>query len=187
MSTWAEKPISLADAAGRGMHVECAFESAHLPRLSALVAQSVEDAVGGDAPALGAELAMDFSLHAEPRFIALTGRIEARFGLMCQRCLELTTMALDFPVSLAVVGSGEPGDYLEPVASTFERWDHDGDELALADVVDELVLLELPLVVMHDDREACGKLAGEARFAGQAEKTQKPFAGLSAMLDDKSS
>ncbi len=169
------------------MSVEFSLEKAHLPRLSALIAQSREDAVGGAAPELSADVALGFAFRQQPRFIEISGNIKARFGLMCQRCLELAPLEVDVAVSLAVVAADKPGDYLESVKETHERWDHDGDELLLAEVVDELILLELPLVIMHEERTDCGRLAGEARFAAQSERTQRPFADLSALLGDKSS
>ncbi|MEM7610911.1 MAG: YceD family protein [Pseudomonadota bacterium] len=187
MSAWIENPISLSDASARGAHFEGQLDAAQLPRLSALVAQSVEDAVRGESAPVKAKVALEFSPHTKPAFTAVSGQVDAQFGLICQRCLEMAPMSVSVDVAFALCETDSPDDFLDGVSPQLTRWDHSGDEFRIAEFVDELVLLELPLVVMHEDEADCGKLAAEARFADNGQDVQTPFAELATLLASKTS
>ncbi|MEO0576486.1 MAG: YceD family protein [Pseudomonadota bacterium] len=187
MNSIAAHNIVLADAATRGARYEGPIDAALMPRLTALIAQSKADAVGAQrAPIEAVGFAdIEFSEHRKPRFIGVRGKIEFECGLVCQRCLELASVSVSRTLNLAVCQTSAEDDYLAPVAERFERWDHDEESLLLAGLFEELILLELPLVVMHKDVADCGALASDERFASRQVNTQTPFADLAAMLGSK--
>jgi uncharacterized protein len=88
---------------------------------------------------------------------------------------------VDESASLVVVGSDAdelPGGY-EPLLGDPER-------LSLTELIEEQVLLGLPLVPMHAEAAQCG-VAEAALAAGEpeaaVEEKQRPFANLRALLD----
>lgn len=173
--------VNLAEAAARGERVELALEGSELPRLAALAAQAAADAVGGEAitPALSAVL--QFEPHETPRFVAVTAHVTARCALPCQRCLELVRVDVEIEVVLAV-GDRLDDEAIEALDTTYERWDHEGETLEVTELAEELVLLDLPLVVMHERLEDCGPLARQLPEASATTGTQRPFAGLQGLL-----
>lgn len=184
MDSIAAHTIVLADAATRGARYEGRIDAALMPRLTALIAQSEADAVGAQNASFDAvgSVEIEFSEHRKPRFVGITGTLSFQCGLVCQRCLELANVSVSREMKLAVCQTGAEDDYLASVAERFERWDHDDESLLLAALFEELILLELPLVVMHEDISDCGALARDERFASRQVNTQTPFAGLAAML-----
>jgi uncharacterized protein len=100
--------------------------------------------------------------------------------LVCQRCLE----AMEIPVETAArVGliaaeadlSRVPED-LEPVLALDGR-------ISIGELVEEELLLTLPIVPLHAEVEACA-VAPEAPLVTdeQAEETQRPFEGLGELF-----
>lgn len=77
----------------------------------------------------------------------LRGRIDTDLVLVCQRCLEPVDQKVSAQVDLVLVWSEEqakalPAD-LDPLLVT-------GDRMPLADLVEEELLLAMPLVALHD-------------------------------------
>ena len=75
------------------------------------------------------------------------GRVETSLVLVCQRCLEPVQQEVAADVDLMVVWSEEqakalPAD-LDPLLVTEER-------MTLAELVEEELLLAMPLVALHD-------------------------------------
>ncbi|MEL6868765.1 MAG: YceD family protein [Pseudomonadota bacterium] len=186
MTSIAAHSVVLADAATRSAQYAGEFDTAMMPRLAALIAQSADDAVGNVQADTVAQGTADitFSEHRKPRFVGIAGSLDFACDLVCQRCLELAPVTVHCELKLAVCESQAEDDHLAAVAERFERWDHDAEALLLAELFEELILLELPLVVMHEDVERCGALAEDERFAARPVTKQTPFAGLAAMLGE---
>jgi len=125
-------------------------------------------------------------------------RIAGNVVLSCQRCLAPCECAVDERAQLVVVRDEDddvPGGY-EPFVGNPER-------LSLADVIEEQVLLALPLVPMHEpgtpeclpsgtdvvssaSRSATTDVAAtQAPAAPSAEEKQTPFANLRELLERK--
>lgn len=175
--------VSVSDAAARGQSFASSFGESQLSRLAALVAQSRDDSVGGAAVPTIVSCSLRFAPAVRPAMARIRGEIEARFGLMCQRCLEVAALEQVTTVDVVVVDPELPDAALEEAAIGEDRWDHAGDELSLTEFVDEFVLLSLPLVVRHADPAQCGALANSALAAGEADEgRQKPFADLASLM-----
>ena len=123
--------------------------------------------------------------HATLGFATFEGRvtIEARvqgvFVLACQRCLRPCECAIDESAMLVVMAGDQedvPGGY-EPVLGDAER-------LSLGELVEEQMLLGMPLVPMHEEAGQCGATV-DVKATGEAatDEKQRPFSNLRELLD----
>ena len=144
---------------------------AQLPRLSAraeLMGGSVQGTVrfGRDAGRAVAD-------------VSLAGTVQLR----CQRCMQPMALPLSAHVKVALLlseaDSSTVDDAFEPVLAPEGR-------ISVAELIEEEVLLSLPIVSMHAGDEQCEPLenAGGASEP-PAETTQRPFARLGELLSHK--
>jgi uncharacterized protein len=108
-------------------------------------------------------------------------QVDGDVVLACQRCLRPCACAVDEQASLVVVTS----DQDEEVPGGYEPLLGDAERLSVVEVIEEQVLLGLPLVPMHATAADCG--AAAAALAADedpaADETQRPFANLRELLD----
>jgi uncharacterized protein len=110
--------------------------------------------------------------------INITGVLSATLVVMCQRCLNEMDLHLSTPVHIGLVGSQEEmknlPDFLEPFLM-------EGREISLLKLIEEELLLGLPLSPLHD--------AADCPASHEAEKytpdKKSPFAILKDMKTDK--
>jgi uncharacterized protein len=111
----------------------------------------------------------------------ISARVEGEVVLACQRCLHPCTCTVEESAALAVVARDTddvPGGY-EPLLGDAER-------LSVVDLIEEQVLLGLPLVPMHATAALCGAAAPAPIAAGTepaVDDRQRPFANLRELLD----
>ena len=137
--------LDLAQAARQDTRVHGQLEISSMPRLLAVLAS-------GDG-----EASVDLHSKLDPggqRIIS--GRIDARVSLSCQRCLEPMIFEAHAEPLLAWVKSEDeaaalPEEY-EPLLAPDGR-------VVLADLVADELLLALPLAPRHETSDACGRLA----------------------------
>ena len=104
---------------------------------------------------------------------ALAVAVEGTLALTCQRCLE--TLEHRFrSESVLVLAHTEAEADADPVEAEGPECIVAGPEMPVRDLVEDEVLLALPLAARH---ERCDGAAGEGRA-----KTNKPFAGLKGLL-----
>jgi uncharacterized protein len=111
----------------------------------------------------------------------LAVQVDGEVFLACRRCLRPCACAVDESALLAVIARDTdevPGGY-EPLLGEAER-------LSVVEVIEEQVLLGLPLVPMHATAAGCGEVAAALDAVGDeaaADEKQKPFANLRQLLD----
>ena len=116
------------------------------------------------------KVALEFRLD-ERCIRTLTGSIEGSVDLVCQRCLKTLRFPLALDFRLGIVSSNEEIDRLpdgyEPILVT-------GEPLRTFDVVEDEVLLALPVIPLHEGVDSC-----ESGYVNQpqAEKAN-PFSVL---------
>ena len=113
--------------------------------------------------------------------------VKATVQLRCQRCLQAFGCPVESHAQLAfVTGEGETGAEAEPVPEGWEAISVDPRRVVLAELVEDELLLSLPLVPRHADMTACGPAAqvlAEAEEEPREEAgTQRPFANLGKLL-----
>src|SRR5262245_13202290 len=114
-----------------------------------------------------------FRFHRESALAVAEGHVSAILTLTCQRCLEEMTLPVDADSRLAFVDSAEAS--AEEIGSRDPVVAQDG-QVSLATLIEEELLLALPLVPMHRDSDCF------VRSEPQAESRQKPFAGLRELM-----
>ena len=148
----------------------------------------------------GAEVDFDIPLTALPRLASRTGiggsvRGNVRFGrqsgaavaelslggaarLQCQRCMQAMELLLRSTVRVALLASAEEAgalpEEIEPMLAPDGR-------LSVADLVEEELLLALPIVALHE----AGKCPQRTTAAPREPATQRPFARLGELLSHK--
>lgn len=135
------------------------------------------------APALSVrdgEVAVEMTGDKEGRVRILRGRIKTALTLVCQRCLEPMAVPIDVQFQLGLVTSEEqaerlPAD-LEPLLVS-------GPTLRLADVVEDELILALPVVVLHPEGSACSARVPEPAPSEpvEPEPRKHPFAALAQL------
>ncbi len=108
----------------------------------------------------------------------VSARLEASVPAVCQRCLEPFNWPLRSTVELRVA----IGD-IDAVAgddSDRELWELPGDGLRPVDMVDELLVMALPLSPRHEDTARCAAMAQTRTELD----TTRPFARLRMQMDD---
>jgi uncharacterized protein len=119
------------------------------------------------------------------RFPALDGGVEARPWLVCQRCLNPFEWHLESAFKVAFVGSEEEAAQV-PVEYDAVLAPH--GRASLRELVEDELLLALPLVPMHERIEECRAPPGpsspeDAPDEDAKEATTRPFAQLRDLLD----
>lgn len=140
-----------------------------MPRLTAVLASDAGEA------RVELQAGQDLS-----RRVVISGRIDAELELQCQRCLGPVKIRVQAEPHLAWVKSDEalaalPEEY-DPLLSA------DG-HVELKELVEDELLLALPLVPRHEDDAACGEPVRRAEIPAPPpdEERKNPFAGLAKL------
>ncbi len=158
---------------------ECQFDErlsfAKLPRLASLHLGDAEDQV-----MVTASLATSRAPGGS-RWPEFEARVCADISLECQRCMQPFNYELDtqFSVSLrreSAKATPDPQD---------EVWEIGDERLRLTDVIEEYVLLALPLAPKHKNNCLDAVVNEAAEPVTVAADTQQPFADLKAMLSEQ--
>lgn len=128
---------------------------------------------------------------AELAFGKIEGRttvevqVSGELVLTCQRCLRPCTCAVNESASLVVMASD-----VEEVPGGFEPLLGDAERLSITELIEEQLLLGLPLVPRHAKTALCGEAPAAIAVSASeaaADETQRPFANLRELLDKRSS
>jgi len=136
------------------------------------------------APGLASEQG---DVHAEIQFgldpvrrPTIRGRAEAALILECQRCLETYSRPIDVGFSLVLVQSEAEAEHL---SSEFEPLLTDQEQIRTAELIEDELMLALPIVAMHATEDCNVRLdrdpAADDETAEQRKKN--PFAALKAL------
>ena len=126
------------------------------------------------------DVSLTFGVDADnTRYIQ--GRYDVTLQLVCQRCMEAMTFPIAQTVKLGLV-SGD-AERVDRLPARYEPLIIEDDSLDLAEMVEDEILLALPIVPMHEP-DVCAvsleALCGEAPAAEP--ETHRPFANLSGLM-----
>jgi len=111
----------------------------------------------------------------------VTGEIEAAIPAICQRCLRPFRLPVAIELRLELIRpGGAERDNTAAQEEGFEAWELGDTAVRPADIVDEALVMALPLVAKHEDRDDCIEIAA----GPDREKMTTPFATLRAQMDD---
>ena len=108
--------------------------------------------------------------------------LEAVVTLTCQRCLEAYEQPVHSAVKLAFVVSEEEAGQ---VPEGYEAVPAPNARVDLAEVVEDELLLSLPVVALHGEGTQCAGSARQAEEEGREDRsaeTHRPFAQLQDLL-----
>ena len=99
--------------------------------------------------------------------------------LQCQRCLQLMERPLEGVSRIALIGSEMQAARVplerEPVLAP-------GGRISIGELLTEELLLLLPIVPLHEDRERCASESAAAGPAAAAGEIHRPFANLADLF-----
>lgn len=161
-----EESIQPALLARNHERLQAQVEVASLARLAGLLA---DDA---------GTVAVDLAFHEDSgRRTIITGSVNARVNLTCQRCLEPMVQELAAEVHAAVVRDEDQAESLpeelDPVLC--ER-----GELVVLELVQDELLLALPVIARHEDHPSCRPYTPDAPGGDNATR-DNPFADLARL------
>ncbi len=114
----------------------------------------------------------------------ITGSIAAHAVLQCQRCLGPVPLALDAVVSLAMVWSETE---IPALPSRYDGLVVGQDPSDLRELVEEELLLALPLVAAHEPGTCPAGSGAEGPEPGMSQRNANPFAVLREGVRDSDS
>lgn len=123
-----------------------------------------------------AEIAVEFNFsQSEYGVPAIEGRVKTRLTVECQRCLKAMEVPLDMELKLLVNASEEL-----IAESNLDSVYCDDGKVDIFEVVEDELILGLPLVTMHDDT-TCNKFwPAQEEDSGAAAK-ENPFSVLAKL------
>ncbi len=174
------RPQELAE---RGQAFDFKGKISDFRRLVEIVEADLERLSGDELPREWQSAPVDIRLgfawaDSRQEIPTVEGEISTEIAAVCQRCLEPFRLPLETRLRLLLLKSGEapsaPGD--------FEVWEIEGDAIRPIDIVEEALIMALPMSVMHASRKLCGPLADSV--ADDIEETVRPFDNLRSLMND---
>lgn len=169
-----------AALAAGNVRLERSAPLAAFPRLAVLAAEGAPaeagEGDGGAALEIDAVFAFESDIDGRP-CPTLRGRIDARLPAICQRCLEPMTIEQGASVARAFVRAGAAVE-----VPGCEPWELEGEEITPAEVLEEELMLALPLAPVHARPKDCGPIAALLAAPETAARGQRPFEDLRRRL-----
>jgi uncharacterized metal-binding protein YceD (DUF177 family) len=121
-------------------------------------------------------------VDAGRRLPAVEGGVTASVPAVCQRCLGLMELALDEELKLLLVAPGESAG-AEGAADDFEIWELDEATVRPLDILEEALIMAMPLSALHEPGQGCD--AAQDAPPPAIEETNRPFAGLRSRISGR--
>jgi uncharacterized metal-binding protein YceD (DUF177 family) len=171
----------LAELAAKGQVIEIAEKISSFERLAGIVEADLATLDPDKIPQnwrdsrVTGRLEFGFA-DARGQLVSLVGEVAVTVDVVCQRCLEPFRLTLQSELRLLPT-TDEQG---VSAAADMEPWELDDEMVCPAEIVEEVLIMAMPLSAMHDDAAACREFeaAGE-----EVEQTTRPFAALKARLE----
>ena len=112
----------------------------------------------------------------------VTGSASVTLDAVCQRCLEGFALPLEVTMRYLLLPAGERAEAYDGYED-YDVWELAEDRLIPQDLVEEALIMALPLSATHASLDECGPLASQVNDAREvATERVRPFAGLKAQL-----
>lgn len=83
-------------------------------------------------------------------FRTICGKIAGHLQLVCQRCMQPLTYPLDIAVKLSPVMTEAQAKNLQGLPKDFDALIVDSESMLLADMIEEEIILNLPIIANHE-------------------------------------
>ena len=140
-----------------------------------------QDSLANKAGTVHVELSFDLN---ESKRRIISGHLQAEVEVVCQRCLEPTAIALADDIKLALVKDEAAAEGLD---SGLDPWICEDHKLDVAALVEEQLLLCMPLVSYHQSGECISRknyVAGQQNAGGEGQSNravENPFSVLKSL------
>lgn len=162
--------------AARGWRLKAEAALREWPRLAAV------DEVGGCVAGPGRQVSCDVVFREDDNGTAvLEGELAVTLSCICQRCLE--NMALDLQATPRLVFGAAEQLGIAAAEAGFESCEPEPG-VTLRQLLEDEILLAMPVFPVHERREDCGALAdrlAELEPAASGEGSSGPFAVLAGL------
>lgn len=109
----------------------------------------------------------------------ISGDMRAEIELMCQRCMRPMVYPAHERFELMLVESEAE---LPSVPESHEPWIANAVHLNLLELIEEQLLLALPLIAKHADERDCINVSTSAETTAPGDEVQRPFGNLRDLL-----
>jgi len=171
----------IAELAAKGQVIEIAEKIGNFERLAGIVEADLGALDSDKIPPDWRESLVTGRLEfgfadAQQQVASLVGEVAVTVDAVCQRCLEPFRLPLSAELRLlpATVDQGVSA------GADFELWELDDPMVCPAEIVEEVLIMAMPLSAMHDAAAACREFRPADDDVG---RTTKPFAALKARLE----
>jgi uncharacterized metal-binding protein YceD (DUF177 family) len=175
------EPVPPADLANIGQVIETKGKIEDFRRLAEIVDADLSALPEASFPQHWQQATVDITLRfgwieARPGVPALEGRVATKLAAVCQRCLGPLELVLDTAINLLLPQSGTtPAE-----CDGFEIWEFDENTVRPADIVEEALIMAMPLSALHELSDDCKALLDDER--ADASKTVRPFEDLRSLM-----
>jgi len=172
-----------AELAASGQVIEIAGKLADLEQLTEIVRQDLETLNADKLPPdwrespVAGQLSFGFA-GAQDGLPTLTGQVGVTVPATCQRCLGVVEIPLEVELRLILGGDVENAADDEH----YDIWELDEDELRPLDLLEEALIMAIPIAAMHIDDAVCKP---PAAIAEEVKETTRPFAMLKSQMEQK--
>ncbi|MBT8084434.1 MAG: hypothetical protein HKN35_14270 [Woeseia sp.] len=171
--------------ARRKQVIESIEKLSSFKRLAAIVAQDLGALdTGQDTPdfrALPVTVKLEFGwADARERWPKVQGMAAARLPAVCQRCLELCEIEVSANINVMFLQSSDTRSADEAL----EIWELEQDSLVPRDLVEEMLVMAMPLAAKHARIENCGaSLVASDDATSSSQDKVRPFANLKKQIE----
>jgi len=168
---WSQ-PLEVDRLARGEAQIEFDVPLAELPRLKSRI------------PEIGGRVRGTARFGQQAGFAVAELSLAGKAVLQCQRCMQPMELALDSTTHVALIlaeaDAAEVPEELEPVLAR-------SGNISAGELVEEELLLALPIVPLHEELRECAVPPAAPLLADEAPEhvTQRPFAGLDELLRHK--
>ena len=169
-----------AELAASGQVIEITEKIGDLERLAEIVRCDLETLNPDKLPLnwrespVAGQLSFGFA-DAQDGSPAVTGQVCVTIHAVCQRCLGVVELPL--AAELRLVLRDDAADVAD--GDHYETWELDEDTLRPLDLLEEALIMAMPLAAMHVDDAVCKQ---PAAIAEAAIETTQPFAMLKSQM-----
>jgi len=121
------------------------------------------------------EVSIEFKLD-EQQVPLVNGTLRTSIGMVCQRCLEPVSVCLD--CTLAVAFPVHPETQIN---GRYEVAELDGNEVSLHELIEDELILSLPITPLHSDDEHCDATPDWQSDSNSNQLQQNPFSILAEL------
>ena len=169
MHTKLPEYLDFTRIADKGDEVQGKWPISELPQLKELLVNDEGDI----------EVSMNFGRKAKLRYV--TGTISGALAVICQRCMQPMDLELNTEFKLAMVQTEEQADKLP---EEFEPLLVDEDKMSVPQMLEDELLLAIPLVAMHDT-DCSDYILEQKKWQAENESVQEkknPFSVLKDLI-----